>query len=52
MGSLLDRRRRAKRRRLRSALLRCLGIFFGLVLICGVFFGFGYSMGRGSRRGE
>jgi DedD protein len=24
-----------------------LGIFFGLVLICGVFFGFGYSMGRG-----
>jgi DedD protein len=25
-----------------------LGIFFGLVLICGVFFGFGYSMGRGN----
>jgi DedD protein len=25
-----------------------LGIFFGLVLICGVFFGFGYSMGRGT----
>lgn len=25
-----------------------LGIFFGLVLVCGVFFGFGYSMGRGS----
>ena len=25
-----------------------LGIFFGLVLICGVFFGFGYSLGRGS----
>jgi DedD protein len=24
-----------------------LGIFFGLVLICGVFFGFGYSLGRG-----
>lgn len=23
-----------------------LGIFFGLVLVCGVFFGFGYSMGR------
>jgi DedD protein len=23
-----------------------LGIFFGLVLICGVFFGFGYSVGR------
>jgi DedD protein len=25
-----------------------LGIFFGLVLVCGVFFGFGYSMGRGA----
>jgi DedD protein len=25
-----------------------LGIFFGLVLICGVFFGFGYSTGRGT----
>jgi DedD protein len=25
-----------------------LGIFFGVVLICGVFFGFGYSMGRGT----
>src|SRR5579862_7124504 len=23
-----------------------LGIFFGLVLVCGVFFGFGYSTGR------
>ncbi len=23
-----------------------LGIFFGVVLVCGVFFGFGYSMGR------
>jgi DedD protein len=28
-----------------------LGIFFGLVLICGVFFGFGYSMGRGTGQG-
>jgi cell division septation protein DedD len=28
-----------------------LGIFFGLVLICGVFFGFGYSMGRGTGPG-
>lgn len=27
-----------------------LGIFFGLVLVCGVFFGFGYSMGRGTGR--
>lgn len=25
-----------------------LGIFFGLVLLCGVFFGFGYSLGRGN----
>jgi DedD protein len=25
-----------------------LGIFFGLVLVCGVFFGFGYSIGRGA----
>jgi DedD protein len=28
-----------------------LGIFFGLVLICGVFFGFGYSLGRGTEQG-
>ena len=28
-----------------------LGIFFGLVLVCGVFFGFGYSMGRGTEMG-
>jgi DedD protein len=28
-----------------------LGIFFGLVLICGVFFGFGYSLGRGTQQG-
>ena len=28
-----------------------LGIFFGLVLVCGVFFGFGYSMGRGTEQG-
>jgi cell division septation protein DedD len=28
-----------------------LGIFFGLVLVCGVFFGFGYSMGRGTGAG-
>lgn len=26
-----------------------LGVFFGLVLVCGVFFGFGYSMGRGTQ---
>lgn len=29
-----------------------LGIFFGLVLVCGVFFGFGYSIGRGSSPGS
>jgi DedD protein len=28
-----------------------LGIFFALVLVCGVFFGFGYSMGRGTEMG-
>ncbi|MFT4114152.1 SPOR domain-containing protein [Silvibacterium sp.] len=27
-----------------------LGVFFGAVLVCGVFFGLGYSMGRGSGR--
>ena len=26
-----------------------LSIFFGVVLICGIFFGFGYSMGRRNR---
>src|ERR1700719_5218770 len=29
-----------------------LGIFFGLVLVCGVFFGFGYSTGRGTRAAQ
>src|SRR3984957_8737195 len=27
-----------------------LSIFFGVVLICGIFFGFGYSMGRRNAR--
>lgn len=27
-----------------------LGVFFGSVLVCGVFFGFGYSLGRGNAR--
>ena len=27
-----------------------LGVFFGSVLVCGVFFGFGYSLGRGTAR--
>lgn len=27
-----------------------LGVFFGSVLVCGVFFGLGYSLGRGSAR--
>lgn len=29
-----------------------LGVFFGSVLICGVFFGFGYSLGRGYTHGS
>jgi cell division septation protein DedD len=27
-----------------------LGVFFGSVLVCGVFFGFGYSLGRGNAK--
>ncbi len=47
MGSRLDKEESdAPEITLSTASL--LGIFFGLVLICGVFFGFGYSMGRGS----
>lgn len=29
---------------------KMLGVFFGLVALCGVFFGLGYSLGRGSSR--
>ena len=29
-----------------------LGVFFGSVLVCGVFFGFGYSLGRGNAHPE
>ena len=32
-------------RKSHSAPAPCSAIFFGLVLVCGVFFGFGYSMG-------
>jgi cell division septation protein DedD len=50
MRSLLDvEEKEASEITLSTASL--LGIFFGLVLICGVFFGLGYSMGRGSERG-
>jgi DedD protein len=50
MSSLLDiQEEEASEITLSTASL--LGIFFGLVLICAVFFGFGYSMGRGSERG-
>jgi DedD protein len=38
----------SKQSEITLSLASLLGIFFGLVLICGVFFGFGYSMGRGS----
>lgn len=54
MRSLLDTEeeedRKASEITLSTASL--LGIFFGLVLVCGVFFGFGYSMGRGSGQGS
>jgi cell division septation protein DedD len=50
MRSLLDvEEKEASEITLSTASL--LGIFFGLVLICGVFFGLGYSLGRGSERG-
>jgi DedD protein len=50
MHSLLDvEEKEASEITLSTASL--LGIFFGLVLICGVFFGLGYSLGRGSERG-
>lgn len=31
---------------------RLLGLFFGLVVLCAVFFGLGFSLGRNSMRGE
>jgi DedD protein len=49
MNSLLDHEdEEEKASEITLSTASLLGIFFGLVLICGVFFGFGYSMGRGS----
>jgi DedD protein len=53
MRSLLDTEEEEETRSTEITLSTAslLGIFFGLVLICGVFFGFGYSMGRGTEQG-
>jgi cell division septation protein DedD len=53
MRSLLDteEEEETKAREITLSTASLLGIFFGLVLICGVFFGFGYSMGRGTEQG-
>jgi DedD protein len=49
MNSLLDEEEQeGKTSEITLSTASLLGIFFGLVLICGVFFGFGYSMGRGT----
>ena len=48
MRSLLDteEEEETKQAEITLSTASLLGIFFGLVLVCGVFFGFGYSMGR------
>ncbi len=52
MRSLLDtEEEESEAREITLSTASLLGIFFGLVLICGVFFGFGYSMGRGAGQG-
>ena len=54
MRSLLDTEEEEEESTAREITLSTaslLGIFFGLVLICGVFFGFGYSLGRGTEQG-
>jgi cell division septation protein DedD len=50
MRSLLDteEEEETKQAEITLSTASLLGIFFGLVLVCGVFFGFGYSMGRGT----
>ncbi len=49
MNSMLDtEEEEGKASEITLSTASLLGIFFGLVLICGVFFGFGYSMGRGT----
>ncbi len=51
MNSLLDdEEEEGKTSEITLSTASLLGIFFGLVLICGVFFGLGYSMGRGTGR--
>jgi DedD protein len=52
MRSLLDtdEEEESKAAEITLSTASLLGIFFGLVLICGVFFGFGYSMGRGNEQ--
>jgi DedD protein len=49
MRSLLDDEVEDKASEITLSTASLLGIFFGLVLVCGVFFGFGYSMGRGTQ---
>jgi cell division septation protein DedD len=53
MRSLLDteEEEETRAREITLSTASLLGIFFGLVLICGVFFGFGYSLGRGTEQG-
>ena len=51
MRSLLDTEEEGQASEVTLSTASLLGIFFGLVLICGVFFGFGYSMGRGTGLG-
>jgi DedD protein len=53
MRSLLDteEEEETSAREITLSTASLLGIFFGLVLVCGVFFGFGYSLGRGTEQG-
>jgi DedD protein len=49
--TLLDDEEEGKASEITLSTASLLGVFFGLVLVCGVFFGFGYSMGRGTGLG-
>ncbi|WP_131993672.1 SPOR domain-containing protein [Acidipila rosea] len=46
MRTMYDREEETTDTELTLGMTSLLGIFFGLVLVCGVFFGFGYSLGR------
>jgi DedD protein len=46
MKTALEDREQAEDAELTLGVGSLLGIFFGVVLICGIFFGFGYSIGR------